>query len=56
MLVKGYVERHQIEFMLEQLSVKTVINQDPYTPFFILFWSLLESYEYDNSCILLIND
>lgn len=36
MLMKSYVERHQVEFMLEQLSVKMVINRDPYTPFFIL--------------------
>lgn len=55
MVMEGYIQRHQIKFILEELSVKRVINQDPCTPCF-LFLSLLESYEHDSKCILLIND
>jgi len=35
MLMKGYVEGDQTEFVSEQLSVKTIINQDPHTPCFL---------------------
>lgn len=55
MLMEGYIERHQIKFVLEELSVRRVINQDPCTAWF-RFLSLLESNEHDNRCILLIND